>query len=296
MDASLYVSFVRVLEHGGFTRAAQALGVPKSTLSRHVADLEKALGVKLIHRTTRKLQLTPNGQMCFQRAQQLLRELDVMQAELVAGSDQLQGLIRLTAPLEIGNEYLPPIIQKFCSLYPKIQFELDCSDRIVDLIGEGFDLALRAGVPQDSALKARKLSDNHMALFAAPAWREKLRKLKHPRDLQEFPLIHFTRPNRLRVWRLVNKKESIDLKVQPLIEVNGISVVRNLLEVGMGIGYLPESSCFQSLSSGKLFPVLSEWKSPVTSFYLIYPDQKLEPKRIKLFIDFLLEHFQIPGI
>ena len=285
-------AFVEVVRAGSFTQAAKHLGVPKSTLSFKVSSLEKRLGLTLLQRSTRQQKLTKAGLLYYERCFQILEQLKEAEEFAAAEGENPKGKIRLTAAIEFGTTMLPEALARFHSLYPDIQLEVDLSDRIVDLIQEGFDIAIRAGKMQDSSLKAKKLGLERFALFASPKFLQKSKRLEHPKALENLRCLHFSPGNLPRIWSMTNGRERFrhELK-ENAWQSNSLSLVRSWAAESMGIAFLPTFLCRSSLQSGELIRVLPEWESEQHAFYLVYPNQKFLPPRTRLLLDFLGKEF-----
>lgn len=298
MDAPFYDlnhvdTFVRVVEAQSFTAAARALGVPKSTVSRRVSALEEALGVRLLRRTTRKLSLTEAGTSYFDRAS---RALSAMYEASVAASDadaEPRGIVRMTAPVDLGSEILADLITRFAAEFPCIQIDLALTARRVDLVEEGFDLALRAGRLDDSSLIARRVGLSDGRLFATPAYLERAGTPKKVSDLTKHSFVMF-RPRHGQVeLTLEGPKGPEHVTVKGPIGVDDFSFVRRAVLAGAGIGLLPAVYCRSELEHGLLSRVLPKhaWKS--AGLHIVYPSGRYVPQRVALLRDFLIKELSL---
>lgn len=283
MDLNEIAVFVKVVEMGSFSRAARQLGMPNSTVSAKVSALEKRLGVILIRRTTRKLFVTEAGQAFFERCGQGLERLKEAEDEISINQKDPQGRLRITAPISLGAVVLPTIMSEFRKKYPKVALDIELTDRSVDLISEGFDLAVRAGHLKDSGLKAKKLGTVYFAPFASPQYLKSFGTPRSPKDLRDHSCLRFTAIQD-PVWRLVNGKQSIAVSIQPMIQANELNLIRALTVSGQGIALLPTFLCVQDLQQQKLIRILPEWRTASNPVHFVFPDQKFAPPKIAAFM------------
>lgn len=287
-------AFVSIVRHGSLTKAAEETEIPKSTLSRHLKDLETRLGVVLIQRTTRRFSLTPAGEKYYQTCARLLEELTELERETTETQKVPRGLVKFTAPMEMGSYFLPALFREFSNKYPEIQLECHFTDRIVDFTAENFDLALRAGRLPDSSLVAKKLGNESAVLVAAPDYVRKHRKIQTPQDLHQQCCIQFLAASELAGWNLVSGQKRENLIIKNSHRSTSLSAILALVKSGLGIGLLPQFLVNEGLMSGELERVLPDWKSPTNSYYLVYSAQRHLPLRVRLLFDFLAE--KIPGL
>lgn len=286
MDLNEIAVFVKVVQVGSFKGAAQALGMPNSTVSAKVSALEKRLGVTLLHRTTRKLSTTEEGQKFFERGLagvELLRDAE----EQVTGSQgEAQGLLRITAAVSLGSSLLAPVAAEFLEKHPKIQLEFILTDRTVDLIGEGIDLAIRAGELKDSSFVAKKLGMTYFAPFASAGYLKVRGTPKHPKDLGQHTCVRFT-PLGRDSWTLVNKTGArVKVSLNGGVATDDLAMARELALAGQGVALLPTFLCREDRERGKLKAVLSDWKSEVRPVNFVYPRHGFTPLKVAAFIDF----------
>lgn len=283
-------SFVAVVRHGGFTLAAKELNEPKSTLSRKVSQLEIRLGASLLIRTTRSIRLTDAGQKFYDQCSRILIEIEEAEKQLDSHQKKAVGRVKISAPVEVGTHLLPKIITELADLYPEIQIQLDLSDRYVDLFREGFDLAIRAGELKDSSYKAKKLGLSFFSLFASPAYIKKYGRPKAPKDMREHHCIIFSPEFREFPWIVTNKGKKEKLILTSRLQVNSLSMAKNLAVAGAGICYVPNHIVSTCLGNNELVPVLSDWIGDLRPYYLVYPPVKIQPLRTRLVMDFIAEH------
>jgi DNA-binding transcriptional LysR family regulator len=280
-------SFIQVVKAGGFMQASRQFGTPKSTLSRHVLTLEQRLGATLLHRSTRKIKLTSLGEAYFKRTVSLLKDLEEAETELKTEQGSMAGVIRITAPVDLGSHVLAEPIAKFSKLHPQVSFDILLTDRIVDLIGEQVDLAVRAGQLQDSNFKSRKLFIETMRLIASPDYLEKNGRPKEPTDLVNYQCLLFAPRAEFLTWHLANRKINVIVTPIPKFKVTNLAMCIELVKQGLGIALVPAFMLQDSIITGELELVLPEWKTEHRPMSLIWPQQSEPPRRVRMFIEFL---------
>lgn len=284
MDLNEVAIFVKVVQTGSFNQAAKQLEMPNSTVSAKVSSLEKRLGVTLLHRTTRKLQVTQAGQAFFNRSLSAIQELKGAEEEVTVNQGEVQGVLRLTAPAIVGSIFLPPIIAKCMEKYPKLNIELIFADRYVDLISEGVDLAIRAGELSDSTLIAKKLGVSYFAPFASAAYVKAHGNPDHPKDLREHRCLQFSALGRDK-WEFVNKsKTKVIVPVSGRLIADDLGAIKELTLEGQGIALLPTFLCEAELKKNRLVRVLPEWRTDVRPISFVYPPQKFVIPKVHAFM------------
>lgn len=281
-DVSL---FIRIVETGSFTSAADSLGIQKSTISRRIAQLEDDLGVRLLQRTTRKLKLTDDGEELFARCQPLINELESAKDHLSATQQDPRGRLKITMPSELGVFMMNDVVGTFMRRYPKINLEVELSTRVVDLIEEGVDLAIRVGELADSSLIARRVAQVNRGLYASPAYLAKHGTPKTPAELVQHNCYGVLKPG--EHWEFENWNEPIEVTGQ--LKANSISFIRELLLQDMGIARMPRMFCCSCVQSGELVEVLSDYPSPPFEVNAIYPSRRHLNPKVRLFIDHMME-------
>ena len=285
MDLNEVAVFIKVVQSGSFSKAAKLLGMPNSTVSSKVSSLEKRLGTTLIQRTTRKLNVTPAGQSYFKRCIQGLEEIQAAETEIASIQGEPQGLLRLTAPNELGSSVLPNLISDFMNKYPKVRVEVLLTDRRIDLLAEGVDLAVRAGELKDSTLIAKKVGAVYFCLVASPKYLKNNPAPEHPRELHTHQCIQFT-PLGIDAWKLNGPKGALNVPMPARIMVNDMTMVKILATRGDGIALLPSHFCAQEIVSGKLVRVLPDWRTGLNSVHFVYPAQRFVTPKLSAFISF----------
>lgn len=280
--------FVEVVKAKGFVRAAESLGMPSSTLSRRISGLEKSIGLRLLNRTTRRVELTEAGQLYFERCKRIVEEATLAHEQLGDLVANPSGVLRVSLPVDFANFYLTKIISEFSNAYPKIRFDFDLTPRLVDLVAEPFDVAIRMGEPEDSALIARPLAQLNPVLFASPDYLREHGAPAEPRDLVRHECILMPRT---RIWRLSNGAQTVEAEVQGRLTLNSNSMIRGLAELGQGIAMMPEKIAADQLAGGQLVRVLPEWQGVPIAVYAV-TETRLLPAKTQRFIEFLRDRLK----
>jgi DNA-binding transcriptional LysR family regulator len=275
--------FVKVVQTASFSRAARLLGMPNTTVSAKVARLEKRLGVTLIQRTTRKLSVTPAGQAYFERCVRALEEIQAGESELATTAKEPQGLLKVTAAGDVAHSLLVPVVRRYLKEYPKTSVELVVTNRFVDLVAEGVDLAIRAGKLEDSTLIARKFSEVNGGLWASPAYLKRMGVPKHPKDLARHDCVMFSDFHDQKI-QLSDGKEEIEVRMNGRIVADDLETIRALVLRGEGIGTLPEFLGCKHALGGALERVLPKWSWGGGVLSLVYPAQRFVSPKLQAFI------------
>jgi DNA-binding transcriptional LysR family regulator len=280
--------FVAVVEARSFTKAGKQLGLPRSSVSRRVAQLEKRLGARLLQRTTRNLKLTDLGERYYGLCARSLSDIDEAERMILAAQAVPRGRLRITAPGDIGIHFLAPLITEFTRRYPDVQVDVMLTQRVVDLVGEGFDLALRAGPLPDSSLIARRIGGGSRRLVASPSYLERRGSPDKPADLSEHCCIVANDPRSQPTWTLLAKHDQVDVPVDGPIRVNDFSFAAEAAISGAGIAYLPTFLCRDPLADGRLVRILPDYQSAPGSLHVVYPSATHVSATVQAFRDFLL--------
>ena len=288
MNLNEIAVYIQVVQSLSFSAAAKKLGMPNSTVSHKVSSLEQRLGVTLIQRTTRKLNITPAGQMYYKKCIQGLEAIQAAEMELASIQDEPNGLLRITAPVELGKSVLPAIVSKYVSKFPKVRVEMILGGRRVDLLSENVDLAIRAGALADSTLIAKKIGAPHFAPYATPKYLKSRGIPQHPRDLRHHDSILFT-PMGIDEVKLVGPKGSFNAAVTSKIMVNDLDAVKDLVMMNEGIGFMQSYFCGPEIKAGKLIRLLPDWRSEQTPVHFVYPAQRFVTPKLKAFMEMALE-------
>jgi DNA-binding transcriptional LysR family regulator len=279
--------FVKVVEAGSFSGAARLLDMPKTTVSAKIAALEKRLRVKLIQRTTRKLRVTEAGTKYFHHCANAVREMELGEAALQSTQGEPTGVLKVTAPVDIGHLLLPHIIRAYLARYPGATVELLVSNRIVDLIVEGVDLANRAGTLKDSSLIAKRFFDSGSRLWASPTYLEQFGSPTHPRSLTKASFVGIKGFNTLR---LAKGKSEVEVAMVGRVVADDLEAVKALAVLGEGIAWLPDFLAADAVKAGTLVSVLSDWKSKAMgNVYFVYAGRQYASPKVQAFIQVALD-------
>lgn len=283
--------FIAVAELGSFVKAADALGISKAAVSRTVLELEARLGSRLMQRTTRRLSLTEAGTLYLQRCKQIVAALEEADDLLSAGTANPTGLLRINAPLTFGVLHLAPLWPIFLERHPGVALDITLSDRIVDIIDEGYDMAIRIARLSDSTLVHRKLATTTGQVCASPAYLEKYGTPTHPHELTQHQAICYTYAAGKDEWQFSGPEGPVSVKVNSRMHVNnGDSCVAAAL-AGIGITRQPTFMIDQHLRSGRLVPLLAGYSTMELGIYAVYPSRAHLPAKMRAMLDFLTEAF-----
>ncbi len=285
-------TFVQLVDSGSATRAAAVRGVAISGISRRMKDLETRLGVRLLQRSTRSMQLTDEGRLYYNRCVGILGELEEAEAEVTELRSSLQGVLRIAAPLSFGVSHLSPALSAFMHTHPDITVELDLSDKRVDLIEDGFDLAIRIGELQDSTLKARKLIDVRYVVCAAPSFFQKHGYPDKPKDLEGMQGLCYGNLPNSSVWKFIGPDGNPgNVSVNKKLTSNNGDSLREAAISGLGVLCEPSFIVHSAVEKNLLQPVLTNYKWFEASVYAVYPTSRFLSLKSRRFIDFLAGRF-----
>lgn len=290
MNLNETLAFVAVARAGSFTGAGRRLGTPKSTLSRQVARLEERMGAQLLTRTTRKLTLTEVGEAYYARCLHAIEQIE--DAERVASdvSGKPRGTLRVSTSFDVGRDRLPRLIPEFCVAYPDIDLVINMTQRTVDLVAEGYDVALRGGVLKDSGLVARRLEPSALILCASPDY---LERCGTPTSLEQLAdhdgVLYGPLPNQPG-WRLQGPDGMADIPLRSRIVGNEFGFVRKLLIAGLGIGVMLGPDARDDIEAGRLVRVLPDYGLEGGGLYVVYPGTHHLSPKVRVFVDFVVAH------
>lgn len=287
VDANAILVFAKVAEVGSFVRASRELGIPTSTVSRRVAQLEERLGVRLLHRTTRSLSLTDEGRIYFAHAARVAAEVEEAERAVTRMQDEPRGRLRVTLPLNFG--FLARALAAYMQRFPEVQMEVVGTDRVVDLVQEGFDVAVRAGALADSTLVARKLGELESYVVASPSFLARAGEPEAPRDLGAMDCVIFG-VGQLARWRLVRGDEDVTVDVRARLVANDFDLLEEAVRAGLGVALLPAFRC----ADGRLRRVLPDWRSPAVPIHAVYPSTRHLSPKVKTFLDHLRDEMSPP--
>ena len=285
-------TFASVIEMGSFVRAADTLSMSKAAVSRYVSDLESRLGVRLIQRTTRKLSLTEEGEVFYARCKEILAGLVEAEAEISLRTGQAVGQIKISAPVSFGILHMASLWGVFISQQPKISLDITLSDRVVDLVEEGIDVAIRIGRLPSSTMISRKLATTRMVLCASPAYLRRTGKPKKLADLTDHAVLAFSYWTEGEEWQFEGPFGTESVKVKPRMHTNSGDTCRGGAIENQGIILQPTFLVGTDLQSGALVEVLSQYRSIELGIYAVYSSRKHISPKIRLLIDFLVDWFK----
>jgi DNA-binding transcriptional LysR family regulator len=280
-----------VVQGGSFTAAATAVGMPKSTVSRKVSDLEARVGARLLQRTTRTVRLTDAGRVYYEHCLRILAEIEQAQLAVAQLQATPRGLLRVTVPVTFS--LLGSIFAEYLRLFPDVQVDLVCTDRRVDIVEERFDLALRAGLTPDSSLIARRVGTIRRRLVAAPDVARDLAAVKEITALQDYPCLAFEPEG--STWELQSRTTTTRLTIRPRLRVNDYEMLRSVARAGFGVALLPEYLCTEDLRTGRLVAVLRSWSAPEVPVFALYPSTRHLAPKVAAFLELLRQRLVLTG-
>lgn len=284
--------FLAVVEHGGFASAARELEISTSGMSRHIAGLEEWLGARLFHRTTRRISLTPQGEEHLNRFRKIVDDVASLEAGARGLSVHPSGEVRVTAPTFFAQRFLGPALESFLVAQPDVQIRLQLMDRVVNLVDEGFDLAVRIGHLEDSSLIARRIGTMRTVVTASPAYLLERRTPERVEDLKEHNCIVDTTPRHGNRWPLSDGNKRAYFEVFGNLYANDGNMVRQLTIDGHGISMLPDFIVSDDIGAGRLTPLLSEATTEEAGIYLVYAREHHRSAAVHALIDWLIDKFQ----
>ena len=288
-EANDLLIFARVAEMGSFSRAAERIGLPKSTVSRRITLLEERLGERLMLRTTRRLALTEFGEHLLEHARQVATEVEAVKALAAHRQARPSGRLRVSMPSDFANVLLADMLAAFIALHPAVALELDLSPRRVDLLGENFDIAVRMGVlPDDTLLAARRIAVLPISLYAAPAYLAEYGEPVSPDDLLHHEALRLIdRHGEAASWTLINGQQRWEGVPAGRTMANSPELLIRLACAGAGIAAVPDCFAAPSVRRGELRHILSAWSLPVHPAWAVFPGRRLMPAKTRAFIDML---------
>ncbi len=288
-------AFAAVVDAGSFVRAADALQVSKTAVSRLVGDLEARLGVRLLHRTTRRLSLTAEGEVFHARCKELLAGVTEAETEVTAGADEAVGLLRLNVPVSFGLLHLAALWPAFLQQHPKVRLEVTLADRIVDLVDEGYDLAVRIARLPSSSLVSRQIGATRLVLCASPEYLRRHGTPVHPEDIARHTVFSYTLLASGDTWGFEGPEGPVNVRVTPVMRSNSGDTCCAAALAHQGIVLQPSFMVATHLRAGALVEVLPAYRSLDLGIYAVYPSRRHLLPKVRVLIDFLVEAFRIPA-
>ena len=288
--------FLQVLDQGSISAAARQMDLSVAVASQRLKRLERDLGVRLLHRTTRRLHPTPEGLALAQEGRTLVEELEQLGARLKQRGGEVAGTLRVTTSASFGRQYISPLLPEFLAAHPKLRVSLDLDDRVVDLVGAGYDLAIRIGRLDDSSLVSRQLAVNERVLCASPGYLSRRGEPRTPAELAEHDCVLLTgRDGRRDLWRLTGPDDApVEVRVRGRFESNYGEALRDAALAGLGIAMHSIWHVHSDLREGRLQAVLPGYPIPASGIHAVMPGRTLVPLRVRAFVDFLADRFADP--
>lgn len=287
--------FAAVVEYGGFSAASRAIGVPKSRLSKRIAQLEDGLGVRLLQRTTRKFVVTEAGERFYRHCQAMLAEAHAATEDAVSLGGEPRGLVRLSCPVSLAQSLLAPLLPGFLARHPQVQLRVLSSNRRVDVIGEGFDVAIRVRdkLDTDAELVARSFGPKRVVLVASPAFLAEHGVPRAPQELASLPVLSLFEHEGDQTWELYDRAcAKTAVSVRPRLVSGEFRVLIEAALQGTGVAWVPESACVAELRSGKLQVVLPDWGLPQGILHFVYPSRRGMLPAVRALVEFLADAFE----
>ncbi len=279
--------FTAVVDAASFVGAGDALNMSKAAVSRHISDLEQRLGVRLMHRTTRKLSLTSEGEVFLARSREILASIEASEAELSTRSVTASGLLKISVPVSFGIRHLAPLWSEFLGAHPQITLDIQLADRVIDLVDEGFDLAVRIARLPDSSLVSRRLASTRLVLCAAPSYLKRRGTPQHPSELTQHEVVSYSLMAMGDQWQFIGPEGPVSAKVRPRMwSNNGDTCISAALQ-GAGIQLQPTFLIEQQLASGQLVEILPQYRSVELGIYAVYPSRKFVLPKVRALVEFL---------
>lgn len=293
-DLNALLIYAKVVDAGSFSKASKIMGMPISTVSRKIAELENELGVRLLVRSTRRMRLTDIGQEVLEQARRSSEVNDTIEELVKSRNSRIQGNLRLTASPGVSECIIPPLLREFQPLYPDIRVNILIADRRVDLIAEGADLAFRLGPLADSTLVAKKILHYRHLLVASPQYIEKFGAPKTPEDLLEHRYAAFAFGSRESSRKFTKGNSEKTITFDPHLAMNGYPGLGKAIAAGLGVGDITPFAAAYHLEKNEIVEVMTDWKLPPVDMYLVHIGNRHVPKHVRIFMDFATK--RIPEI
>jgi len=288
-------TFNAVVESGSFVKAADALGMSKAAVSRYVGDMEARLGVRLLHRTTRSLSLTGEGQVFYSRSKELLEDLNQAEAEVTSRSEVITGTLRINAPFTFGILQLAPLWGAFKAENPQVTLDITLADRLVDLVEEGYDVAIRIATLESSTLVSKRLATTRMVLCASPRYLAQHGVPSHPAELATHAVISYVYWATRDEWRFEGPEGQVSVTTRPILSTNSGDTCRAAALAHQGVILQPDFLVGRDLADGTLVELMPQYRSLELGIYAVYPTRKHVPAKVRALVDFLMAHFRERG-
>ena len=289
------VVFVRVVDDGSFTRAAERLKLSRSVVSKYVTRLEGRLGARLLNRTTRRLSLTEAGRIFYERSRRGLQDIEEAEAEVSRLQEKPRGVLRINSPMSFGILHIAPALPEFLAQHPEVSVEMNLDDRVVDVIEEGFDVSIRIAEMPDSSLIARRLAPCRHVIVAAPAYLEKHGTPRTPEDLRDHNIISYSYQASAHDWHFISPdNKQVSVPVSGSMQANNSLALREVLLCGVGITRTPTFVVGKDVQDGHLLSILGNYRTLEVSIYLVYPQRRHLSPKVRAFVDFMADRISEP--
>lgn len=282
--------FTAVVDGGSFVAAADTLSISKAAASRYVSDLEQRLGARLLHRTTRKLSLTGEGEVFLARCREILASIEASEAELSTRSEVASGLLKVSVPVSFGVRHLAPLWSEFLKRHPRVSLDVQLADRVIDLVDEGFDLAVRIAKLPDSSLVSRKLASTRLVLCASPGYLKQHGAPTHPSELVQHEVLGYSLLSMGDQWHFESPAGPLTAKVRPRLWTNNGDTCVAVAVQGSGIQLQPTFLIADELAAGTLVEVLPDYRSIELGIYAVYPTRKFLLPKVRSLVEYLSEN------
>jgi DNA-binding transcriptional LysR family regulator len=279
--------FTAVVDSASFVAAGEALGMSKAAVSRYVSELEQRLGVRLMHRTTRKLSLTPEGEVFLSRCRDILSSIEASEEEISTRRVTVSGLLKVSVPVSFGIRHLAPLWSEFLNQHPQVTLDVQLADRFIDLVDEGFDLAVRIGRLPDSSLISRRLASTRLVLCASPSYLKRRGTPHHPSDLTHHDILGYSLLAMGDQWQFTGPEGAISVKVRPRMWSNNGDTCIAAAVQGAGIQLQPTFLIEQHLANGELVEILPQFRSIDLDIFAVYPSRKFVLPKVRAMVEFL---------
>lgn len=290
LDLNAMALFVRVVENKSFSETAKRVGIPISTVSRKISELEKSLNIRLLERSTRKLRLTEIGQEYYEYCRRGLEEFETGTLMINDKQSEISGTLRLSAPPNLAQVLIAPMVCAFQTKYPKVNIKILISERNLDLIEDGVDVTLRVGELEDSSLIAQEIIQYRHILVSSTNYLNNSPKLKQPKDLVNHRIVTFSGWHAPTTWKLTNKNKTEKITMNCSLSINDYAGIIYAVEKGQGIAEIPSIICHSLIKSGRIVEILPNWHLPDTKLSIVYPSNRNISRMVRLFIDFCIQH------
>lgn len=295
LDLNSLQMFVCVVDSGSFRGAATELKLPRSTVSRRIAELEDSLGARLLERTTRSVRLTPAGAALYRHAAEGLRTIEEGRRSVDDLQATPRGQLRVTVPAGMAHSGLDELLVRYARLYPDVELAVDQTDRTVDLVGEQYDVAIRAGALPDSTLVARRLFEGRLRVVASPAYIAEHGSALRPDDLLAHNCLSFAKTPGPHAWHFERDGRAFEVRVSGSVNINSFAVLHGLARHGLGVIRLPEYIVAADVEAGVLVPLLDGWAPPAVPVHVVYPSARHLSPRVRAFAELVATDLKVNG-